>query len=326
MELRHLRYFVMVAETLSFRQAAMRLHVSQPALSSQVQDLEAEIGARLLDRGQGGVRLTAAGTAFLEGARQVLAQTRLSVTAALDAAAGRRGRIAVGYFAPLLMGFMPATLREYNRRRPDVEVILVELPLMDQLAALQTGTIQVAFTIWGRLPTPSDIEHVKILRSPIRVAMHRSHRLAGHTHVSLAELTRETLVTFLPRRGALPVHTMLTREVFKTRGLKLRPVREIEGAEPFRATVESGLGVSLVAEIGNLSTNRELVLKPLLEEGEDLFMELHALWLGAAAAPLAAEFIAMLKELSPVKLKPAKRRRAGDDALELHPARWVEGK
>jgi DNA-binding transcriptional LysR family regulator len=199
------------------------------------------------------------------------------------------------------MGFMPTALRIYHQHRPDVEVNLVELPLMDQLAALQEGTIQVAFTIWGRLPCPAAIRQVKILRSPLRVAMHRSHPLASRAKVRLADVARETLICFLPRRSALPVHAMLTRRVFKARSLKIRPLREIEGAEAFRATLESGLGVALVAEIGNLASNRELVLKPIQDTGSDLSTELHALLLRSEASPLAMEFVTLIRDCEDIQ-------------------------
>src|ERR1700754_3438022 len=107
MELRHLRYFAAVAEELSFRRAAERLRVAQPALSSQIKDLEEELGARLLDRDTRAVRLTDAGAAFLAEVRQILAHAERATVVAREAAQGRRGRLVVGYFAPIFMGLMP---------------------------------------------------------------------------------------------------------------------------------------------------------------------------------------------------------------------------
>src|SRR3954447_15768036 len=120
MELRHLRYFVAVAEELNYRKASERLRVAQPALSSQIKDLESDVGATLLDRDTGGVQLTDAGTVFLEQARLIVAQAQHAVVAAQEAAQGRRGRLTLGYFAPIFMGLMPATLRAYRERFPDV--------------------------------------------------------------------------------------------------------------------------------------------------------------------------------------------------------------
>src|SRR4051812_45154916 len=111
MELRHLRYFVAVAEELNYRKASERLRVAQPALSSQIKDLEFDVGVRLLDRDTGGVRLTDAGAAFLEEARLILAHAEQAVAVARGAAKGRGGRATVGFFAPIFMGVMPAPLK-----------------------------------------------------------------------------------------------------------------------------------------------------------------------------------------------------------------------
>src|SRR3954470_17700247 len=120
MELRHLRYFVAVGEALNFRKAAERLRVAQPALSSQIQDLEADVGARLFDRNTAGVRLTDAGGAFLAEVRQILAHAERAGTVAREAARGRRGRLIVGYFAPIFMGLMPGSLKAFREKYPEV--------------------------------------------------------------------------------------------------------------------------------------------------------------------------------------------------------------
>src|ERR1700754_3624626 len=110
MELRHLRYYVAVAEDLNFRKAAERLNVAQPALSSQIRDLEDEIGVRLLDRDTRGVRLTEAGSIFLNESRKTLAQAKHAVDAVREMQQSERGRLAIGYSGQMLMGFMPQCL------------------------------------------------------------------------------------------------------------------------------------------------------------------------------------------------------------------------
>src|SRR3954468_24795318 len=137
MELRHLRYFVAVADELNYRRAAEKLRVAQPALSSQIKDLEHEVGARLLDRDTGGVRLTDAGAAFLDEARLIVAHAQRAAGIAREAAKGRRGRINIGYYAPLVMGFMPESLRVFHARYPDVDVALHEMSILDQTEALE---------------------------------------------------------------------------------------------------------------------------------------------------------------------------------------------
>jgi DNA-binding transcriptional LysR family regulator len=308
MELRHLRYFVAVAEELNFRKAAERLHVSQPALSSQVQDLESELGLRLLDRNTGGVRLTVAGTAFLEAARQTLAQAQRAVELAREAELGRRGRLTVGFYAPLLMGFMPASLAAFHRRYPGVEVNLVEMSLGEQNAALKAQTIQLGFAIAGYQPFPRGLQHVKVVRSPTRAVVGRGHRLARRPRLALAELVNEPLLSLAPVKGST-IHCDRIRAVFKARGLKTKPMQSIVGAEAFLANLESGFGVSLIAEVGSLARSPDLRFKPLTDTGEDLFLELHALWSPGPASALITNFIAVMQEVAPREKSPMKAKK-----------------
>ena len=308
MELRHLRYFAAVAEELNYRKAAGRLRVAQPALSSQIKDLEYELGVKLLDRNTAGVRLTDAGAAFLAEVRLILAHAQQAVVVAQEAAKGRRGRLTIGYFAPIFMGLMPASLKAFREKYPEVEVVLVEMPITEQLAALEAGTIQIGFTVARGLPPPRNLRNVEVARSPIRVVMGRSHPLARSTRVALADLLREQLLCFVAKKGAASVQGEIMRQFFAARGLKMKAPQQIEGVEAFRATLESGLGVSLLAEFGSLSQSRDLVLKPLKEAGADLEVALHALWRGDQASPLTANFIAVMLEVAPRQKLLTKRR------------------
>jgi DNA-binding transcriptional LysR family regulator len=298
MELRHLRYFVAVAEELNYRRASGRLRVAQPALSSQIQDLEHELGARLLDRDTGGVRLTDAGAAFLEEARTILAQAQQAVVVAREAAQGRRGRLLVGYSGPLLMGFMPASLKAFYEKFPRVDVSLVEMPLAEQIAALESGSIHLAFAIAGGPPLPPDLQQIEVIRSPIRAVVGRGHPLAGKSRLALADLVREPLLCISNKK--VPVlHGEIMRRIFANRGLKPGPIKSIEGAEAFRATLESGMGVSLIAEVGALSRSRDLAFKPLKETGPDLILELLAVWRRDQTSRLAANFIGLMRQGKP---------------------------
>jgi DNA-binding transcriptional LysR family regulator len=299
MELRHLRYFAAVAEELNYRKASERLRVAQPALSSQIKDLEYELGVRLLDRDTGGVRLTDAGAAFLAEAHLILAHAQQAVTVAQEAAKGRRGRLTVGYFAPIFMGIMPASLKAFRDKFPDVEVILVELPIADQLAALEEGTIQIGFTVARGAPLPPGLKNVEVMRSPIRIVVGRGHRLARKSRISLAELQQEQLLCFAPKKGMASVQGEIISRFFSERGLKIRPLQVIDGVEAFRVTLESGLGVSMIAESGSLAHSEDLVLKPMKETGPDLHMALHALWRADQNSQITANFIAVMLAVAP---------------------------
>jgi len=299
MELRHLRYFTAVAEELNFRKAAERLRVAQPALSSQIKDLEYELGARLLDRNTGGVRLTDAGAAFLTEVRLILAQAERAALVAREAAKGRRGRLVVGYFAPIFMGLMPGSLKAFREKFPEVEVTLVEMPIADQLAALEAGALHVGFTVARGVPLPVTLKNVPVARSPIRVVMGRGHRLARVKRVSVMDLEREQLLCFTAKKGYPSVHGEIIRQFFSARGVKAGPIQQIDGVDSFTATLESGLGISLVAELGSLSRSQDLILKPLKESGPDIYLELHALWRKDQDSRLAANFIEVMRKVSP---------------------------
>jgi len=296
MELRHLRYFVAVAEELNFRRAAERLRIAQPSLSSQIQDLEHDVGVRLLDRDTGGVRLTDAGAAFLEEARQIITHAQQAIVVARAAAKGRSGRITVGYFAPIFMGLMPASLKAFREEYPDVTVDLVEMPITEQIAALEAGTIQIGFTVGGSVPLPSILKSVEVARSPVRVVMGREHHLARKARIDPNDLIDEPLLCFAVRKGVPSVHGEIMRRFFAARGLKIGRIQEITGVEAFRATLESGLGVSIVAELGSIGQSREVVLKPFKEpDSPSLTLELHALWRDGTNSQLTTNFIETLR-------------------------------
>jgi DNA-binding transcriptional LysR family regulator len=294
--LRHLRYFVAVAEELNYRKASERLRVAQPALSSQIKDLEEELGVRLLDRDTGGVRLTDAGAAFLDATRLTLAQAQQAGVVAREAAKGRRGRLNIGYSGPLLMGFMPESLKTYHEQYPDVELSLVDMAIGDQIAALESGSIHIGFTIGTDSPLPASLQYVEVLRSSIQVVMGHGHHLAKVSRVGLADLVNENLLCISNKKGSVP-HGAIMQRRFDVRGLKVKPIKPIDGAEAFRATLESGLGISLIPQIGSLKRDTALVFKPLKDTGPDLIMELRAVWAKEQNSQLAENFIELLRKV-----------------------------
>ncbi len=295
MELRHLRYFVAVAEALNFRKASERLHVTQPTLSNQIKDLENEIGVQLLDRNTRGVQLTEAGVVFLREARLILKQISAAVAGAREKIAGRRRHLAVGYFDMLLARFMPAALKEFHHQHPEVEVVLVEMLLGKQAAAVKSGAVQIGFLFKSRAEPPCRLPHLEIVNSPIRAVLSRDHPLAKRERLALADLAKERLVCLAAERGSPREHLEFMRRVFADRGLKTGPIGQIEGPEAFRVTLESGLGISLVMGIGSLSQSRKVVLKPLTDTGDDLLVELFGFWSECGDSELIREFLGCLR-------------------------------
>ena len=145
MELRHLRYFVAVAEDLNFRKAAGRLHISRPALSKQIKDLEDEISVKLLLRDTVSVALTKAGEIFLADAREVLSQAEEAISRAREAQDGNLGSLRIGSVGIIATDFLPKTLKIFNQKYPGVEVAFVEMLPAEQLDALARGRIDIGF-------------------------------------------------------------------------------------------------------------------------------------------------------------------------------------
>ncbi len=178
MELRHLRYFVAVAETENVSRAALKLPVSQPALSRQVRDLEDEIGFLLLERSAKSVRLTDAGRIFLTEARAVLARTEDAVQAARAVATGLRGELHVGYAPTPTVRILPATLRAFQAERSEVRVKLHDLTTDEMIAGLRKGALQIALLVRPSRAMLRGLHVEELARDQIRLAVPPDHPFA----------------------------------------------------------------------------------------------------------------------------------------------------
>ncbi|HVU35776.1 MAG TPA: LysR family transcriptional regulator, partial [Opitutaceae bacterium] len=194
MELRHLRYFVAVAEAENVSRAALRLHVSQPALSRQIRDLEEELGFALFMRSAKSVRLSDAGRAFLAETRAVLQRTAEAVEAARAVATGRRGELHVGYAPTPTARLLPAALRAFQAAQPEVRVKLHDLSTEEMLAGLRSAELQIAFLVEPTRAMLRGLVFTALLRDPVRLAVAPSHPLARHRSVAVARVVAEPLL------------------------------------------------------------------------------------------------------------------------------------
>ncbi len=242
MELRHLRYFVAVAEELHFRRAAERLHISQPPLSAQIRALEAELGAPLFERDRRRVELTAAGRMLLGEARTVLAAADRAVVAVRRVARGEAGELSVGFVGSAMYGRLPEALREFRAARPEVELRLRELPTGAQLEALAAGTIDVGVCRPAREQAGLRLERVD--REPVLVALPEGHPLARREALALPDLAGETVV-LLASREAPGLHASLTAAL-ATLDRTDHAVQEVTEIRTVLGLVSAGIGVSLV--------------------------------------------------------------------------------
>jgi DNA-binding transcriptional LysR family regulator len=243
MELRHLRYFVAVAEELHFRRAAERLHVAQPAVSEQVRKLEAELGVRLFDRNHRSVSLTDAGNAMLDEARRVLVQAEAAQLAARQADGRAIGRLRVGYLPDALPVAVPRLLRRFSAVAPGIRVSLESGTARQLLESVREGRVDVAVTC---LPGPvAGLRVVTIAEEGTVAAVPVDHPLANEAQVSLSGLERTALVQLA--RSVNPAFYDGVLGACRAAGISPALVEIAEPAvEQVMLAVAAGTGVALL--------------------------------------------------------------------------------
>jgi DNA-binding transcriptional LysR family regulator len=198
-ELRHLRYFVALAEELHFGRAAQRLHIVQPALSKQVIALERELGVELLDRTHG-VKLTRAGELFYGEAREIVERADRAVDATRATARGEQGVLRIGFVAPAMWSVLPVVLRAHRRLYPELTYRLYEAPTPDHLEQLRADALDIGFL---RPPSVDDaLVFEPVWREPFVVALPDDHRLAAEDAIDLADLANDRFVV-MPRANPM---------------------------------------------------------------------------------------------------------------------------
>lgn len=241
-ELRHLRYFMAVAEELHFGRAAERLGIAQPPLSQQIKSLEALVGYPLFER-RPQVRLTTAGAALLEVARRTLAQVGEGLELTRRAGRGEAGQITVGFAASILATALPEILRTYREQYPGVELRLRELSSAAQAAALADGSIDVGF-VREAVVQGSDLICEPILREEFVIVLPPQHPLGERNQLPLSEIAEEPFVHF-PRAVAPALFDQIADACGRA-GFRPRVVQEAQEWLTILGLVEAGLGVSLV--------------------------------------------------------------------------------
>jgi DNA-binding transcriptional LysR family regulator len=249
-ELRHLRYFVAVAEELHFGRAAEKLYIAQPPLSQQIKQLEQSMGVELFIRNRRRVRLTEAGHVFLEQARRTLAQADYAVQAAQRAATGESGRLEVGFVSSATYhDVIPNIIRAFRDKHPDAVLALHELTSAEQVQALRDRQIDVGFV---RPPIGDDTVTLEsVLYEPFVAALPSSHALSNAPEISLSALSADPFV-MLPRHLNLSLYDQIVT-LCQQSGFSPRVAQEAVQLQTISSLVAAGIGVSLVpASVQNL--------------------------------------------------------------------------
>lgn len=281
MEIRHLRYFVAVAEEQNFTRAAERLFIAQPPLSRQIQQLEDELGVNLIERSSRPLQLTEAGKFLYTHAKQLLAKS-----AEIKTMTQRVGKIerslSIGFVATTLYGLLPRIIRQFREQHQNVELILHEMTTSEQIEALKAGKIDVGF---GRLRVEDpSIRRILLREEPLMVALPSKHPLAelGQS-VTLKDLVDQPFLVF-PKQPR-PSFADQILALFHDRGLKPTKVIEVRELQIAIGLVAAGEGLTIVPssmhafirqDVSYLDLNEERALSPIImsirmgEQSDDL--------------------------------------------------------
>ena len=301
MELRRLRSFTVVAETLHFGQAAERLHIAQPALTQQIQQLEHELDIRLLDRDRRSVRLTPVGALFITEAQKVIAQVERAILVAGRARRGELGQIEIGHVSSVAYsGVLARVLMAFQRSTPDAMLNVRELDLEPQLAELADGRLDVAFVRLPTGPLPDGVRTCTLCREPVLVCLHRDHPLASGS-VHLAALADEPMLATHLRQGFGFYDTML--RACSAAGFNPRIANRSRQFATIVSLVAAGKGIALVPQPVSRLAMPDVVYRTLADV--DIHSEVAALYRAEEDSPVVLRFVHLCNDMAEGKLRNA---------------------
>lgn len=289
MEIRHLRYFLAVAEELHFGRAARRLRIAQPPLSRQIRDLEDEMAVQLFRRDRRGVALTPAGTSFLGDVRGILGSLDRAVDQAQRADRGEVGSIMVGYVSSVAYSGLPEVLRAFRLRYPEVSIGLHEMPPAAQVKALRDGEIDVGFV---RAPMEeSSLDSEVVRREPLVAALPAAHPLAASKRIDLASLAGEPFILFPRWRGP----GFFDYIVGLCRAAGFSPRIAYEAAQlDILSLVAGGMGVSIVPSSIRAVRRAGIAFRPIVGNPS---ADLLVAWRAPEPSPVVREFVAIVQKM-----------------------------
>ncbi|HUU35040.1 MAG TPA: LysR substrate-binding domain-containing protein [Vicinamibacterales bacterium] len=268
LELRHLRYFTTVADELHFGRAAARLALSPPSLSTQIQQLEGIVGARLFERHSRRVTLTDAGRVLLDSAGRIFRDIDVAIAATRQAHAGQSGELRVGFGPTLMLSTLAQVVRAYRLRHPGVHIELRELATAEQIAALLRGDLDLGFVRGAEADPRLHVE--PFAREPLLIAVNRDHPLARAARVPVSALADEPWVLF-PRAIAPLMHEAVMR-LCRSAGFTPRVVQESREVYTTVGLVGAGVGVTIVPATVQRMSWKGVVYKPIARASVQLSM------------------------------------------------------
>lgn len=293
-ELRHLRYFVAVAEEENVSKAALKLHVSQPALSRQVRDLEEELGFDLLERGAKSVAITEAGRVFYKEVVNVLLRLDEGVEKARAVANGGSGELHIGYAPSLTPYILPRTMKAYQKEKRGVKIVLHDMSSSEMLVNLRNGNLHLALMVRPQKSALRGLCYEELMVAPMCVAVSPDHKFAKKKSVSLQDVIGEPLIGYL--RTEYPDYLEQLGALFTPTKSKLTLTEEHDGATSLIAAVESGAGVAVVPTTLSCIAGGRVKLVPIEPNPEPL--SIGAVWPKEGLIPTANRFLQLAIEIS----------------------------
>lgn len=289
MEIRHLRYFCVLAEQLHFTKAALLLNVAQPALSHQIKQLEDELGTQLVERTNRRVRLTAAGEVFLTRATRILEQVDQAVRETAQVGQGDSGSLVIGVVSTAVCSILPELLRGFRRESPGIAIDIREMEPGEQVDALRKETIDLGL-LFLSIQDPA-LDSVLVSRERLVLALPTGHRRVLAEKVQLRDLESETFL--IPRQQPVPGFHELVLDTLRQGGVtapRLQPTRLLQTAV---FLVSGQLGVALVPESFRQHLRvRGCVYRDLA--GPPAYADLIGLWRRTNVPPALRRFIQQL--------------------------------
>jgi DNA-binding transcriptional LysR family regulator len=298
MELRHLRYFVVVGEEQHYGRASRRLRVAQPALSRQIQDLEEEVGFKLFDRLPRGVKLSVAGRLFLEDARRILQAVSEATARAAHVARGQSGTLRVGFTENASWhGVVPDSFRLFREQQPDAELQLQPAASLEQLDAIRSGRLDAGFANFMPKADP-ELDQLAVAVHHLELAVPKRHPLTQLKKLRLRELTDAPFIWF-PRRASPAFYDRLMHECHRGGLTSPRIVQEGLNEATILSLVSTGLGVGWVLGSARWRCPETVAILPVVDLNVPLRLTLA--WRRDNTSPLLARFIGEVQRLPEVR-------------------------
>ncbi len=299
MELRHLRYFVAVAESTSFAVAAeQRLHTTQPSLSRQIRDLEDEIGAPLLTRTPRGIELTAAGRVFLDHARVVLSQVEIAVESARRSAEPAKPYFVLGFLTGHETTWLPEALQLLRDELPGAHVVVSSQVSPHLAVALSNGRMDAAF-LRREEGASADLEFRLLTKEPLEVFMRNDHRFAALSEIDVHALVGEIFVSVsgkaLSGRGNAPALRLAIDDYLKHSNVSIKPSHEVDNLAGAMSLIDSTHGVALLPVYAKNLVSGLITSRPL--KGTAPTIDLYLGYKKGNDSPLLKALLARLDDL-----------------------------